>query len=133
METVISRIKEINEDPYYLYYIDKAVLFGSYINSYKDILGDIDIAIYISPKMEIEELLKISRKRAFEHGIRDIIISLGYAKEEVFRYIKNRKASVSLHDGLDADYESKANNEAESYIYLDKHEVLYVREENNPN
>ncbi|MDF2941236.1 MAG: hypothetical protein K0S01_94 [Herbinix sp.] len=127
IEMVLTKIKEVNDNPYYLYFVDKVVLFGSYINSNKDILGDVDIAIYLSQKIESDELFKVSRERAYEHGVYNVINALGYAREEVLRYVKNRKISISLHDGDEADYESKACNEKMSYIYLNKHKVIYLR------
>lgn len=129
IEMVASKIDEVNHNPYYLYYIDKAVLFGSYLNSDKEILGDVDIAIYLSPKInDTDELCRISRERAWEHGVTDFLVSLYYAREEVLRYIKNRKVSISLHDGVEADKESQECGEKVSYIYLNKHEVIYLRE-----
>jgi hypothetical protein len=71
-----------------------------------------------------EELFKISRVRAYEHGVYEICSTLGYAREEVLRYIKNRKVSISLHDGAEADRECKYFGEEVSYIYLDKYEII---------
>jgi len=53
LENVKLKIKEANEREDFIYRIKKAVLFGSYINSDKEKVGDIDIAIYIDLKEKI--------------------------------------------------------------------------------
>ena len=50
LENVVQRIKEVNENKEFIYKITKAVLFGSYINSTKDKVGDLDIAVYVDLK-----------------------------------------------------------------------------------
>lgn len=50
LKNVIQKIKEVNEKDEFIYKITKAVLFGSYINSSKDKIGDLDIAIYTELK-----------------------------------------------------------------------------------
>lgn len=99
IDMVLDRIKDVNANMYYLYYIDKAVLFGSYLNSTKEILGDVDIALYHSPKLEFEDVDRLSVERAYNHGISDIFMIHSFAREEVLKYIKNRKVSLSFHDG----------------------------------
>ena len=54
LENVIQRIEKANNKKDFIYKITKAVLFGSYINSDKDKVGDLDIALYI----ELNKILK---------------------------------------------------------------------------
>ena len=48
-----------------------------------------------------------------------------YGKEEVFRYIKDKKRVLQLHYGNKVDEDAKNFNEPISYIYIDKHKVIY--------
>ena len=50
LENIIKKLEEVNYHDEFIYRVNKAVLFGSYINSNKDKLGDIDIAIYVELK-----------------------------------------------------------------------------------
>ena len=54
-----------------------------------------------------------------------------YGKEEVFRFIKDRKRILELHDGIMVDYESKKRNEPTSYIYFDKYKIIYEEAKEN--
>ena len=50
LENLKQKIKEANQREDFIYEIKKAVLFGSYINSNKEKIWDIDIALYIDLK-----------------------------------------------------------------------------------
>jgi predicted nucleotidyltransferase len=128
LEMIKEKIEEANAREDFVYQIDKTVLFGSYINSQRETLGDIDIALYLSPKrIDIDEI-SLNRKRANDVGFSgDFIIECIYGKEEVAKYVKNRKCVVSIHDGKKAEIESKEFNEKVCYIYLDKYEVIYEK------
>ena len=64
LENVIKRIKEANRNDEFIYKITKAVLFGSYINSNKEKVGDLDIAIYIELKDKSKPELEQNMERA---------------------------------------------------------------------
>lgn len=126
LENVVQRIKEVNENKEFIYKITKAVLFGSYINSTKDKVGDLDIALYAELKdksiPEVEQ--NIARARNSYNYI-PFILKFIYGKEEVFKYIKNKKRVLELHDGVKVDEDAKKYNEPISYIYFDKNKVIY--------
>ena len=126
LENVVQRIKEVNENKEFIYKITKAVLFGSYINSTKDKVGDLDIAVYVDLKdksiPEVEQ--NIARARNSYNQI-PFILKFRYGKEEVFKYIKNKKRVLELHDGVKVDEDAKKYNEPISYIYFDKNKVIY--------
>lgn len=126
LENVVQRIKEVNENKEFIYKITKAVLFGSYINSTKDKVGDLDIALYAELKdksiPEVEQ--NIARARNSYNYI-PFILKFIYGKEEVFKYIKNKKRVLELHDGVKVDEDAKKYNELISYIYFDKNKVIY--------
>lgn len=126
LENVVQRIKEVNENKEFIYKITKAVLFGSYINSTKDKVGDLDIAVYVDLKdksiPEVEQ--NIARARNSYNYI-PFILKFIYGKEEVFKYIKKKKRVLELHDGVKVDEDAKKYNEPISYIYFDKNKVIY--------
>lgn len=126
LKNVIQRIKEANRNDEFIYKITKAVLFGSYINSNKEKVGDLDIAIYIElkdkSKPEVEQNMK--RARASNSYV-PFILKFIYGKEEVFKYIKDKKHILQLHDGNKVDKDSKEHKEPFSYIYFDKYKIIY--------
>ena len=126
LENVVQRIKEVNENKEFIYKITKAVLFGSYINSTKDKVGDLDIAVYVDLKdksiPEVEQ--NIARARNSYNYI-PFKLKFIYGKEEVFKYIKNKKRVLELHDGVKVDEDAKKYNEPISYIYFVNNTVLY--------
>lgn len=126
LENLIKRIKEANEKEEFIYKITKAVLFGSYINSKKEKIGDLDVAIYIELKdnsiPEIEQNLERART---SNGYVPFILKFIYGKEEVFKYIKDRKHILELHDGNKVDKDSKEHKEPLSYIYFDKYKIIF--------
>jgi predicted nucleotidyltransferase len=102
LKMVKRRIAQANRNADFIYRIDKAVAFGSYINSDKEYVGDLDIAVYYSfkGKAAIESLPEANRKRASQMGFKGSFLeSVYYGIIEVFRYLKNGKQIISLHDG----------------------------------
>ena len=123
---VIQRINEANRNDEFIYKITKAVLFGSYINSNKEKVGDLDIAIYIElkdkSKPEVEQNLERART---SNSYVPFILKFIYGKEEVYKYIKDKKHILQLHDGNKVDKDSKEHKEPFSYIYFDKYKIIY--------
>ena len=54
LDNLLTRAKEIDADPQYLYGISRLAVFGSYLTA-KDKLGDIDIAVELGPKERVPE------------------------------------------------------------------------------
>ena len=126
LENVIKRIKEANRNDEFIYKITKAVLFGSYINSNKEKVGDLDIAIYIELKDKSKPELEQNMERArTSNSYVPFILKFIYGKEEVFKYIKDKKHILQLHDGNKVDKDSKEHKEPLSYIYFDKYKIIY--------
>lgn len=130
LNNLLYKIKEANKRNDFIYKVTKAVLFGSYINSTKEKIGDLDIAIYVEIKdksiPEIEQNQIRAREKSY--GLQTILQFI-YGKEEVFRFIKDRKRILEFHDGIMVDYESKRRNEPISYIYFDKYKIIYEEAE----
>lgn len=126
LENVIKRIREVNKKEEFIYKITKAVLFGSYINSSKERIGDLDIAIYVELKdKSIPEFEQNFNRARTSSSYVPFILRFIYGKEEVFKYIKNKKRVLQLHDGIKVDEDAKQCNEPISYIYFDKNKVIY--------
>lgn len=126
LENVIQRIEKANNKKEFIYKITKAVLFGSYINSNKEKVGDLDIALYIELKDKSKDEIEQNFARA-KTSINYVpfLMRFIYGKEEVFRYVKDKKRVLQLHYGNKVDEDAKNFNEQISYIYIDKHKVIY--------
>lgn len=126
IENVLIKIKEVNKNDRFIYKITKAVLFGSYINSDKEKIGDLDIALYIELKDKTRPEIEQNFERA---GVAinyiPFIFKFIYGKEEVFKYIKDKKRILQLHDGNKIDEYAYKHKELVSYIYNDKYLIIY--------
>ena len=95
-------MKEVNTNLYYLYKIEKVVVFGSYLGE-REKLGDIDLAIKIVPKeWDQNKFQKASRKRSLDakqngRQFSNYVEEIFWPKEEVFKYLKSRSRSISIH------------------------------------
>ena len=99
----LERVKEVNEDDYFLFRVNKVVLFGSYLSSNESV-NDIDIAIELVCKITdhetFEDLARIRVEQALQKGrtFRDSIEQIFWPQTEVRRYLKARSRVISLHD-----------------------------------
>ena len=132
LENVIQRIKEANKNDEFIYRITKAVLFGSYINTNKEKVGDLDIAIYLELKNHSKPEYIQNRIRALNSlNYVPFLLEFIYGREEVFKFIKNRKQVLELHDGVRVDEDAKQHNDPISYIYFDKYKIIYENSKNS--
>lgn len=133
LKNVLDKIKEVNKDKDFIYYIKKAIIFGSYINSNNEKIGDLDIALYLELKDKTisEEKQNCDRCKKAGKGYQPFIMQLLYGKEEIFKFIKDNKKILELHDGVRAELESKYYDDPYCYIYADKNKVIYEMEEIN--
>lgn len=98
----MERVKKVNHNSYYLYRVEKVVLFGSMLNR-QDRVGDIDIAIKLRPKRaNSEEQMTAERVRiaeAIKSGRRfsNVIDEVFWPQHEVGLYLKSRSRAISLH------------------------------------
>ncbi len=126
LNNLLDKIEEANKRKDFIYKITKAVVFGSYINSNKEKVGDLDVAIYIRLKDNtIPEIEQNQNRARIKNYSLPALMEMIYGKEEVFRFIKDRKRVLELHDGSMVDYCSKKRNEHKSYIYFDEYKIIY--------
>jgi predicted nucleotidyltransferase len=106
IDDFLARVKEVNADPYFLYQVSKVILFGSYLSK-KETLGDLDLAIELSPKEpnkdRFEKLIKKRSQDAVRSGrqFSTYIDELAWPETEVRRFLKGRARYISLHSASD--------------------------------
>jgi predicted nucleotidyltransferase len=96
LEEVVDRAENINKDEKYLNYVTKIAVFGSYVNTDKDMLGDLDIAIERSNRYQGDErqdqLMKLAK--SFKGSYMD---GLFKAADMEFKEIKGKSKCISVH------------------------------------
>jgi predicted nucleotidyltransferase len=103
----MQRVKEVNENPYYLYKVKLVLLFGSYITD-APFVNDIDMAIELIQKEEYKENWReVAKKRlseAREKGVRfgSFLNQLSYPQTEVRLFLKSKSRYLSFHPTDDA-------------------------------
>ncbi|NEN22799.1 hypothetical protein G3O08_04705 [Cryomorpha ignava] len=99
---IIEKAKRVNGSKEYLYRVETLKVFGSYLTD-KEILGDLDVAVKVSPKLEGEAFVEANFKhvaaakkngRAFQSFFQEI----EWPYKEVIQMLKTRKKGLSLHD-----------------------------------
>jgi predicted nucleotidyltransferase len=96
----INRVEEVNNNPYYLYYVRKVILFGSFLTDSEEV-SDIDLAIELLHKDMGKgvDLVQVIMKRAAVSGkeFSSIIDKLDFAYQEVRLFLKNKSRVISFH------------------------------------
>jgi predicted nucleotidyltransferase len=123
IQEFLQRVDEINQDPELLYSIGEVVVFGSYVG-YGDELGDVDLAVsYVRRETDGKRYgdLVLQRVREAKEAGRSFSSwtdELYWGEYEVMLKLKNRSASISLHD-------LKSHRD---FVYGQAHTVLYKME-----
>lgn len=104
VKDIVRRISEVNSDDEFSYKVERAVVFGSYINHpERDRIGDLDVALKVVPKHTGDEQTEADerarRRCPSSYGYVDYLI---WPREEVLRHIRNRRVYVSIHN-IDVD------------------------------
>lgn len=96
---IVRRAQEVNDNPDYVYSVAKIAVFGSYINTDKEKLGDLDVAIELVPRYQGEALVDAVRQAYRLRGPRNCLFieGISFAYYEVERYLRNRSKCLSLH------------------------------------
>jgi len=100
LESIAQRAKEANDNPDFVYSVARIVVFGSYINTDKEKLGDLDVAVELVPRYEGDDLARAEAEAFNRRGPQtySIIDRLFFAHYEVERYLRNKSKCLSLHD-----------------------------------
>ena len=98
----LARVAEIGKNPEFLYRVETAVLFGSYLTA-KDRINDIDLFLRIVPKEKDREKQHLLEQRRTEEAMRQgksfgtFVDQISWPQTEVLKYLKARSRSISLH------------------------------------
>jgi len=138
LKEFLERVKHLNEDSDYLYRVPIAVVFGSYLDTTKDRLGDLDVAILLKANdpepdgtMMSEAFLDLCYQRADQSGrsFASYIEKTLYARKETIQYLKSRSRTLSLHD-LEMELKVGAFSDAVEEVVPAK--VVYASQEGAP-
>jgi predicted nucleotidyltransferase len=97
----LERVADVNGDTYYLAWVSKVVVFGSYLRPDVDRLGDVDIAVELQPKEpDPEKRREATYRRLAETGrrLQSFLQREFWWRGEVLRVLKARSRAISLHD-----------------------------------
>ena len=102
---VLKRAEEVNSSGKFLYKVVEIILFGSYLDTSRERLGDLDLAVRLEPKeQDRKKHIKACARQADKESNRylsflDRHSYFSYAK--VFKYLRNRSRGISLHSSTD--------------------------------
>jgi hypothetical protein len=111
----LERVEYLNEFALFIYRVERALVFGSYLSS-AELLGDVDIAINLVPKIDdpqaFHELKDMRIEAAHCEGVRfrNTTHRAYWPRLDALRYLKSRSTVISLHeidDGILALCESR--------------------------
>jgi hypothetical protein len=99
----LERVQCVNSTHEYAYRVEHVVLFGSMLRDV-DRLGDVDVAVYLQPKVDEDAALReweMARRRVAEAKGRNFYGVFEWAvwpTHEIFLQLKARSTGLSLHD-----------------------------------
>ena len=95
IQGLLERIAIVNGNPDFCYSVDEVYLFGSFINSDKDMISDLDVAMRITPNYDYASYEFESKRQ--EYTGRNFLMAYDWPKQEVLKFIRNRNAYLSIH------------------------------------
>ena len=97
LEQLIVTAGEINADEYYVYSIDQIYVFGSYVDSDKDKLGDVDIALELSVRERYKDadLVALGRKRSEDREM-SYVRRMFFTETELFKRLKGAQKTIHI-------------------------------------
>jgi predicted nucleotidyltransferase len=104
MAELLERIERVNRDQYFLARATRVTVFGSYLRPEVDRLGDVDVAVELEAKeADRQRIRQLNYRRVAEAEEKGQRFSSTLEREgpwlsEVFRFLKGRRRSISLHD-----------------------------------
>ena len=104
LQEFLSRVEEVNADPYFLGKVTRVVLFGSMLKPEVERLSDVDLAVEVSPKeadfdqARAKNYERVEKLAAKGHRFRNFLEQEGCWYWEVFGFLKGRSRVVALAD-----------------------------------
>lgn len=122
LKGLTERIAIYNDNPWKPYVVERAVVFGSYVNApEREMLSDLDIGIKLTDryegeigniafKLEYDEILE--RCPSYRHRLEMPVAMWGLTYDDALRYLRNRSHYISFHPiGEDAAIFSNVTQE----------------------
>jgi predicted nucleotidyltransferase len=100
----LARVDCVNSDDRFLAKVTRVIVFGSYLRTDKDKLGDVDMAVELAPKERKRKVLRefnyrrVAQSEGKGHRFTGILDRELWWKLETFRFLKGRSRSISLLD-----------------------------------
>jgi hypothetical protein len=120
LQQVLERIREVNVEKQYLYWVNKAVIFGPYLTGAEKV-KNVDIALDLQPKIANEKKLQESVKADAEHAekeegkrFKSYADRRAWGRNKVLQHLKGRVRGLAL-------------SELNDTILSQPHEVIFQR------
>ena len=98
LEAFMVRVRNVNDDPGFLYMVTSVVVFGSYLRNIGE-LGDLDLAVQLKSRIADNEQ-RAAREQEHAHSsgrtFSRFIDQLTWAQDEVMLALKARKRTISI-------------------------------------
>jgi len=104
LEEFLNRVALVNQSPDYAFRVNRAYVFGSFISTDNERIGDLDVTVELAPRESDQakqhELEKACIARASADGryFGTIIEQIYWPHNAVYRYLKARSTAISLHE-----------------------------------
>lgn len=107
LDGLLERAREVNDDAAFVFQVDEIVVFGSFLDPEMETVGDVDVAIGLSPRYEGAELNQRSTERiraAVDSGRRfaSFMDEVSWPQVEVLRRLKGSSRVLSMTTTDDA-------------------------------
>jgi hypothetical protein len=99
---LIERAKSINENPEFVFYVERIEVFGSYLTD-KELLGDLDVGVKIERRYKgrlftQHNQQRIEMAKSGGRSFNNSTDQLNWPYLEVMLILKARKRGLSVHD-----------------------------------
>jgi hypothetical protein len=103
VESFLARVLKINACEDYAFYVQKVLVFGSYLSDRPD-LGDVDLAVTLAFRYDDVDKRQEQFDKRIQYAVdqgrvfKNIVERYGWPQIEIFRILKASLPSLSLHD-----------------------------------
>jgi len=121
LQQFLSRVEQVNNDPYFLGKVTRVVLFGSMLKPEVERLSDVDVAVELASKeadfdrARAKNYERVEKLATQGHRFRNFLEQEGCWYWEVFGFLKGHSRVIAL-----ADYAAE-----KSFVLTVPHRVLF--------
>ena len=104
LQQFLGRVERVNNHPYFLGKVTKAILFGSMLKPEIDRLSDVDLAVELASKETDFDLARVKNYERVEellllgHQFPNFVEQEGCWYWEIFRFLKGQSRVIALAD-----------------------------------